>query len=106
MVRAKLLYYYTFKAVEVKTPNEGTIAIVECHKWEEATGEHVDIYKVRPGIDWMGCSCPAYRRCKHQNCVDEAIADGRIQELWKWRWDEKAGWTELKDIQPIEELQP
>lgn len=104
MVRAKLQYYYTFKPQEVQTPNEGVISIVECHKWEEATGEHVDTYKIRPGVDWMGCSCPAYRRCKHQNCVQELIDSGRIQNAWEWRWDEKRGWQPLGDIKTFEEL--
>lgn len=94
MVRAKLQYYYTFKAVG---------DIIQCHKWEEATGEHADMYKVTPNTDWHGCTCAAWKKCKHQRCVEEAILDGKIRELWRWRWDEKQGWTELKDIQPIEE---
>lgn len=95
VVRAKLQYYYTFKAVG---------DIIQCHKWEEATGEHADMYKVTPNTDWHGCTCAAWKKCKHQRCVEEAILDGRIRELWRWRWDEKQGWTELKDIQPIQEL--
>jgi hypothetical protein len=98
---AALKYYYTFK---VAPTVDGTALVVECHKWEEATGEHVETYRVKPGQQYMGCTCPAYRTCKHQKCVDEALEDGKIGELWKWRWDEKNKWTELKDIQPIEEM--
>lgn len=104
MVRAKLQYYYTFKV----TSKQGEPLRVECHKWEEETGEHSGTtYIVAPEKleAWLGkCSCPAYRTCKHVKCVEEALADGKAQEFWKWRWDEKNGWAELKDIQPIEEL--
>lgn len=103
MVRAKLQYYYTFKVVS----GDGEALKVEAHKWEEETGDHSGTtYIVRPDNSWMGCSCPATRTCKHWNCVQEAVKDGKINELWKWRWDEKQGWTELKDIQPLEELAP
>jgi hypothetical protein len=101
MVRAKLQVYYTFKLIPAVAEKP---AVVECHKWEEATGDHVEKYVVRPGQNYMGCSCPAYRRCKHQNCVQEAYDTGKIDELWKWRWDEKQKWQPLSDIQPIEEL--
>lgn len=103
MVRAKLQYYYTFKVVSGMLPGEELV--VECHKWEEETGDHAgDIYKVRPdGSTFVSCSCPAYRECKHLKCVKEARADGKIDELWKWRWDENQGWKELDDLKPIEE---
>lgn len=94
MVRAKLQYYYTFKPKVI----DGELKVVECHKWEEATGEHAEMYRVQVGVEWRGCSCPAYRACKHQKCVRELIESGRIQEPWKWRWDEKAGWQEMDDI--------
>jgi len=103
MVRAKLQYYYTFKVAN--DGSETGQVIVECHKWEELSGEHADTYRVKPGVEWMGCSCPAYRHCKHQKCVQETIETGKFRELWKWRWDEKHGWQELKDITPIEEMQ-
>jgi hypothetical protein len=96
MVRASLQYYYTFKKVG---------DIVECHKWEEGTGDPVGItYKIKPGQIYMGCDCPAWRKCKHQTCVEEAIESGKINELWKWKWSEKKGWQELNDIQPLEEM--
>lgn len=99
MVRAKLQYYYTFK-IAGENP-----LIVEAHKWEEETGDHSGTtYKINPNNDWQGCDCPAWRKCKHQRCVQEAIESGKIASLWKWRWDEKKGWTELKDIVPMEDL--
>jgi hypothetical protein len=104
MVRASLQYYYTFKVVS----SSGEPLKVEAHKWEEETGDHSGTtYTVEPEKleAWLGqCSCPAYRKCKHIKCVEEVLQDGRIYELWKWRWNEKHGWSELKDIQPIEEL--
>lgn len=101
VVYAKMQYFYTFKVVS----QDGEPFKVDCMKWEEATGEGpVEIYHVKPEHQWMACSCPAYRKCKHQKCVEELLEDGKIQELWKWRWDEKKGWQPLDDIQPIEEF--
>lgn len=95
-------FYYTFKRV---LPAEaGMLEKVECHKWE-ASGEHTGVvYKVIPGTSWQGCDCPAWRECKHQKCVQEAFDSGKIDELWKWRWDEKGGWQMLDDIPSIEEV--
>lgn len=102
MVRAKLQYYYTFKIVS----GEGEPLKVEAHKWEEETGDHSgDTYIVRPdGASFISCSCPAFKECKHLRCVKEAIQDGKAQEFWNWRWDEKNGWKKVDDIPSIEEI--
>lgn len=97
----KTKFYYTFKVS--KTNDEGVISEVECTKWEEM-GEPVGTYRVKPFVTWMGCTCPAYRKCKHQTCVEEAIDSGKVAELWHWRWDEVNGWQRLDDITPLEEL--
>lgn len=98
----KVTYYYTFKVSELK--EDGGLKTVECTKWEEL-GEPVGVYKVKPGHYFQGCDCPAYRQCKHQKCVDEAIETGKIEALWEWRWDEVNGWTRLNDINTVEELE-
>jgi hypothetical protein len=102
MVRARLQYYYTFKIAS----GDDEALKVECHKWEEETGDHSGtIYTVKPGVVYMGCSCPAYRKCKHQTCVQEAIDTGKIGELHKWKWSEKRGWERVEDIPELEEIQ-
>ena len=98
----KVKFYYTFKVVD--EPNDSGESIrVECHKWE-ATGEHLLVYKVRPNTEWQGCSCPAWRTCKHQKCVAEMLESGKIQEPHKWRWDEVNGWQQLSDIPDVSEV--
>lgn len=60
-------------------------------KWAEGDDIPSDTYVVIPGNGWSthACNCAAYSICKHQRAVREAITDGKINELWKWRWLEK-----------------
>lgn len=100
MVRAKLQYYYTFKVISSASDE----LRVEAHKWDEMGG-HEETYVVRPtGCTFVACTCPAYRECKHLKCVKDTLVDGKIDELWKWRWDEKQGWTKLGDIPSVEDM--
>lgn len=101
MVRAKLSVYYTFRVME-ESPLK-----VECKKWEEGADVPMETYVVHPGDACVvsGCSCPAWtNQCKHRRCVDEARRDGKINELYHWKWDEKGGWTRVDDINSIEDM--
>jgi len=101
MVRAKLPIYYTFRVVEQEPLK------VECKKWEEGSDLPMETYKIEPDNPSIhgGCSCPAWtNNCKHMKCVKEARQDGKINELYHWKWDEKAGWTRIDDIRSIEEF--
>lgn len=91
--------YYTFKVVNLDPLK------LECHKWERE-GEHTGtIYKVEPTMQFRGCDCPAWKNnCKHMKCAKEIVESGKLDELWKWRWDEKAGWQQLDDIPTVEDL--
>lgn len=101
MVRQKLDVYYTFK-VTGQDPLR-----IDCYKWTEFDDVPTDTYKIMPHNKGPlgGCSCPAWTsNCKHMKCVDEAIADGKINELWKWRWSEREGWQLQQDGLTEEEM--
>jgi hypothetical protein len=94
VVRAKLENYYTFKIVG-REP-----LMVDCVKWDEM-GEPLETYHINPNSfeARTSCSCPAYTwQCKHRKCVEQAMREGRMEELWKWKWDPKGGWQELDDM--------
>lgn len=102
MVRAKLGHYYTFRIIS--QPNN--TLVVECMKWEEFASQPGTTYKITPHLPGShgGCSCPAWKdQCKHRKCVTEAMESGKIDELWKWRWDEKRGWQPIDDMKSLDE---
>jgi hypothetical protein len=108
MVRAALPHYYTFKI----TSPEGETLRAECAKWEEGGDIPVEVYKIDTNYrsPMGGCSCPAWTsECKHRRALDEAVADGKAREFWKWIFVEKKtkGKSNLvpepvDDINPIE----
>lgn len=103
MVRAREQYYYTFRLV-TESPVK-----VECMKWGEFDDVPTATYTIHPdnASPTGGCSCPAWtNNCKHMKCVREALADGKINELFHWKWDEKRTWTRVDDIRSIEEFTP
>lgn len=96
--------YYTFKVLTPTLDRSDAGFTVACMKWDEMEGSDelpVETYKIAPNNRTVvgGCSCPAWKwDCKHVRCVNEAIADGKLGELHRWRWGEKTGWVQMNDL--------
>lgn len=90
--------YYIFRLL-------GTHPIrVACSKWEEGSIAPSATYIVYPGTN--SCNCVASKReCRHVLRAKELVKPDLINDMYKWRWDERNGWLEMHDIPYIDEFE-
>lgn len=89
------MIYYTFREIQ-----RNPFRRIEVAKWDENDSMPLETYEVLPEgrKGRFMCSCPAYVVCKHSKAVLEAMKDGKINELYNWRWS-VAGWQRCGDMQ-------
>lgn len=90
--------YYTVRILQTFPE-----VIAECCKWDSNVRPE-EIYRVYPKTS--SCNCVATKRdCRHVMMVRDITDPEFINEAYRWKWDEKHGWTEVVDIPSPKEFE-
>jgi hypothetical protein len=85
-------FYYTARQVDKLR--------YDFNKWSIFDDDQpVSTYEIFPfgGPGGRGaCGCPAYKRCKHLNALDEILNAGRTSELPYLKWTPEKGWESVE----------
>jgi hypothetical protein len=87
--------HYTFRLIGTNPE-----IVVDVCKWEDSN--RPTIYRVYPRTN--SCSCIATKReCRHVKMVLSMIDPEFIAEMYRWKWDQENGFTEMNDM-PFKEM--